>query len=86
VPYRGPFFIEATHVHSCIRESFLYYPIELAAQEAMWLYAIHGSQQLGTTEAGPVPDIVFTSGHQRYRADARFDLSYWNFSNYAEIG
>jgi len=29
--------------------------------------------------------VIFTTGHLRYRGDARFDLAYYDFANYAEI-
>ena len=34
----------------------------------------------------PAPScLVFTTGDMRYRADARYDLGYWDYANFAEI-
>jgi hypothetical protein len=86
LPYRGPSFIDGTQAAGCLQESFLHDPIELAKDEAIWLYLVRQNQQ--PTAAEPTPDgyVLFTTGHLRYRADARFDLAYWNFGSYAEIG
>jgi hypothetical protein len=86
VPVRGPSFIEGTHAAACLQESFAYEPIELSKEEAIWLYVVRQNQQPVTTGALPVSFVLFTTGHLRYRADARFNLAYWNFASYAEIG
>jgi hypothetical protein len=33
----------------------------------------------------PAPVMLFAGGHLPYRGDARFNLNYWNYANYALI-
>ncbi|HEV2817331.1 MAG TPA: hypothetical protein VGW40_08955 [Allosphingosinicella sp.] len=77
---RGPLHIDAAGVEPLIRESFVMPAIEAASQEAVWLYRV--VQNRMRTPA-PAPVLIFASGHLPYRGDARFDLNYWNYANYA---
>ena len=72
--------IEGAHVEALIRESFAYAPIRLASKEAIRLYVVRENVQSTVRRC-----VVFTTGHLRYRADARFDLAYWNLANFAEL-
>jgi hypothetical protein len=87
--FRGPVHIEADHVAGLIRESFVYPPIDLnlAEAEAVWVYLVRDNLIPLDDETGePMTYALFASGHTRYRADARFELSYWSYANFAEIG
>jgi hypothetical protein len=87
VPTRGPVHMAATEVRDLLRESFTYAPIDLSVEELVWLYLVRENvlpPPLGTPP--PQAYVLFAAGHLRYRADARFELSYWNFGNYAQIG
>jgi hypothetical protein len=75
---RGPLHLDAAAVEPLLRESFSAPAIETDTEETVWLYRIAETAML---QAGRV--LVFASGHLPYRGDARFDLNYWNFANYA---
>ena len=77
---REPLHIDAASVEPLIRESFVMPAIEAASEETVWLYRI--AQNRMRTPA-PAPVMIFASGHLPYRGDARFDLNYWNYANYA---
>ena len=79
---RGPLHIDAASVEPLVRESFAMPAIETESDEAVWLYRI--AQNL-MDPAGPGEVLVFASGHLPYRGDARFNLNYWNYANYALI-
>ena len=88
IPFRGPAVIERAHLEELLRQSFAFPPIDTRRGEAVWLYEIRDNLLPPATVVEPEPQvcIVFTSGHMPYRADARFDLAYWNYSNFARVG
>jgi hypothetical protein len=71
--------IEGAVVRSLIRESFAYPPISLESQEAIRLYLVRENVQGSGRRY-----VMFASGHLPYRADAKFDLAYWNVANFAQ--
>lgn len=83
---RGPAFINAACAEWLVRESLCYPPIDTQSPEMIWLYCVRENRAARAPEA-PAPRprayLVFASGHLAYRADARFNNSYWNYSNYA---
>jgi hypothetical protein len=79
---RGPVHIDAASVEPLIRESFDMPAIETGSEEAVWLYRIAQNRMDPTS---PAETLVFANGHLPYRADARFDLNYWDYANYALI-
>jgi hypothetical protein len=79
---RGPLHIDATSAEPLIRESFDMPAVETASPEAVWLYRIAQNRM---DPAHPAPVMLFASGHLPYRGDARFNLNYWNYANYALI-
>lgn len=79
---RGPLHIDSASVEPLIRESFVMPAIEAASEEAIWFYRI--AQNRMSTPA-PAPVAIFASGHLPYRGDARFNLNYWDYANYALI-
>jgi hypothetical protein len=87
-PTRGPAFIEGTHLAGLFAEALTYAPIDLSRGEAIWLYQVRENVQHVRTGGAPrvAECIVFSTGNLRYRADARFELAYWNHANFAEIG
>jgi hypothetical protein len=58
------------------------YPPIAMGREAIRLYFVRENRQ----DPGPgvAPYVVFANGHVSYRADAEYDLAYWNFANYAQ--
>jgi hypothetical protein len=87
VPHRDPpATIEGAHVVELVHDALAFPPIDLARDEAVWLYLVRENLQALAPVGDATAYLVFTSGHVRYRGDARFDLAYWNFASYAEIG
>jgi hypothetical protein len=82
---RGPAFIDAACAEALVRESLVYPPIDTRSPEMIWLYCVRQNRQARAPGAAAPPRayLVFASGHLPYRANARFDLSHWNYSNYA---
>jgi hypothetical protein len=83
---RGPAFMNAARLDDLVRESVSYPPIETQGKEVLWLYAVRENRMqgdFGSVAPRPRAYLVFASGHLPYRADAQFDLAYWNYSNFA---
>ena len=83
--YRGPEFIEGASLQALVRSSFAYLPIDLSTGEFIWVYTVRENiQALDNNLTTPLQAyIVFSNGHMPYEADARFDGSRWDYSNYA---
>lgn len=87
IPHRDPpATIEGAHVTELVHDALAFPPIELARGEAVWLYLVRENLQALPPLGSATACLLFTNGHVRYRGDARFDLAYWNFASYAEIG
>ncbi len=84
-PVTDPLYIQGPEVVPLLSESLLYPAIDLNSPEAVWLYRIHENQVAVDTGIPPVtrPYLIFANGHIPYRGNARFDLAYWNYSNFA---
>jgi len=73
-----PLYIEGAKLDDLVRQSFAFPPVDLSSEEAIRLYLVRENEQ-GSGQ----PYVVFANGHLPYRADAEFDLAYWDFANYA---
>lgn len=84
---RGPAVIEGAVLGEMIVESFSHRPIDLTARTMIWLYAIRENLQAQSNVVGTRPPgvLVFTTGYMPYRGNAQFDLSHWNFGNFAPV-
>lgn len=82
---RGPVFINAARAEGLVRESMCFPPIDTRSPELVWLYCVRENRTARDFNVAPLPRayLVFASGHLPYRADAHFDVAYWNYSNYA---
>jgi hypothetical protein len=81
IPRRAdPPFLEGARVEHVLRDALAYPPIDPQSGEALRLHVVRENQ---LAPDGP-PYVLFTSGHAPYAADARFDLAFLNFANYAE--
>jgi hypothetical protein len=83
---RGPFFIEGIRLEPLLKKSLHYGAIDLNAdQQMMWLYVIHENTQSISSNvlAPPVAAMIFTTGYIPYQAEPQFDLSHWNYANFA---
>jgi hypothetical protein len=81
IPRRAdPVILEGARVEHALTAALAYPPIDPQSGEALRLYLVRENQ----LAAASPPYVLFTSGHAPYEADARFDLAFWNFANYAE--
>jgi hypothetical protein len=80
---RGPVHIAAAKAPDVLRSSFVYPPIEVGGDEALWLYIVRENIQASIESPNVQQYVLFANGHTPYAANAQFDLSYWNFANVA---
>jgi len=82
-----PAHIEGAHLPGLLRDALTSPPIDLESHEAIRLYFVRqDAQRAGTADREATAScVVFASGHLRYLADARFDLAYFNYANYAQV-
>ena len=78
---RGPLFMNAARVDQLLRDSYAFPPIDTTSGEMIWLYQICDNALPPPVSSQPV--LLFTSGHIQYRANAQFDLSYFDYADYA---
>jgi hypothetical protein len=82
---QDPVYIEGAVLNALVKEALAYPPIDLNKKEMIWLYRVRENQQ--TIDSGssnpPGAYLVFTKGNVPYRGEARFNLNYWDYSNYA---
>lgn len=87
---RGPVFMNAARLEGLIRESLCAPPIDTRRGELVWLYRVRENRQaIENPQGRPIPPasyLVFASGHLPYRGNAQFDLTYFDYSNFAPIG
>ncbi len=80
----APALIDGGALEPLLRGAQTYAPIDLQAHELIWLYWVRENREaragLPATAPGPIPFIVFTSGHVPYQGDSRFDLAYFGYS------
>jgi hypothetical protein len=83
--YHAPVFIEGSKLEALIARSMLYPAKDLSNPEMVWLYRVRENMEAvaSATSTPPQPFMVFTNGHMRYEGKAQFDLSYWDYANYA---
>ncbi len=82
---RDPVFINGAKLQSLICKSFSYPPIDLGSEEMIWLYRVRENGEAINDGKLALSNgyLVFSTGHIHYQGAAQFDLSYWDYSNYA---
>jgi hypothetical protein len=85
VTHNDPVFIEGSKLEALIAHSMLYPAKDLSNPEMIWLYRVRENMEALAiaTSVPPQPFMVFTNGHMRYKGNAQFDISYWDYANYA---
>lgn len=85
VTHNDPVFIEGSKLEALIAHSMLYPAKDLSNPEMIWLYRVRENMEAlaSATSVPPQPFMVFTNGHMRYKGNAQFDISYWDYANYA---
>lgn len=82
--YREPIFIEGAKVQLLLRHSLNCKPIDVNSGEMIWLYQVRENRQaIDTGEDAMQPYLIFSSGYVPFLAEAQFDLSRWDYSNYS---
>jgi len=83
---RNPVFIEGVRVETLIQHSYIYAPINVTNfQQMIWTYVIRENMQsaTGTTPTSPTRALIFTTGFMHYQGEPQFNLSHWNYANFA---
>jgi len=80
----GPRFVEGARLDALVRGALAFAPITLESEQLIWLYEVHenSDSKVWTTAPGG-PYVVFASGYVPYAADAQFDLSHFDYANFA---
>ncbi len=83
--FSNPVFMDDTHIEALLQMSFLFPPIDLSRQELIWLYQIRENQQAIDTGTSSTASLymIFANGHLPFQGNARFDLEYFDYANYA---
>jgi len=83
--HREPAFIGGTMVSSLVYHGLMFLPLIPTSGELVWLYRIQENMQsyANPTLPSTQPCLMFARGNISYAGNARYDLSRWNFSNYA---
>jgi hypothetical protein len=83
--FRMPEFIEGAILPALYNRALGYAPISLTSQEAVWTYLVRDNIQAidNATGAKPQQYIVVATGQMPFIGDARFDLNYWDYANFA---
>ncbi|RMH68259.1 MAG: hypothetical protein D6685_02410 [Bacteroidetes bacterium] len=83
--HRPPGRIEGARLRAVLAASFDYPPIDLEQQEMVWIYQVRENTAavMADTASRPDPFLLFTNGHMPFAGEARYDLSRWDFSQYA---
>ena len=83
---RPPVFIEGALLATLLQSSLAYPPVDDANQEMMWLYTIRENMQAVADQVPPpTAYMIFANGHIPYLGNAHFDLSHWNYANFASV-
>lgn len=86
---RGPSYFGGASLNDLLRRSLDYPPIDLQSEQLIWLYfGVENMIAANAPVAGttlPRPYVAFANGHMPYLANARYDVSLWDYSNYALV-
>jgi hypothetical protein len=82
--YRGPLFVNGSKLDPLLRTNVTVTPIDFRNDEMVWLYTVVQNVRAANLGDSTTPQtyLIFTSGQIPYQADAQFNVSYWNYSNY----
>jgi hypothetical protein len=83
--YRDPIFIEGSVIKWLLGSSYYYAAIDLSNPEMIRLYSIRENIEGIDQGSGAFLEyLIFCNGHIPYLGNARYDLNYWNYADYAE--
>jgi hypothetical protein len=80
----GPLFVEGPRVAPLQRASLTVPPIDVASKELIWLYKVRENRDRVIARTGADRSyVLFATAHLPYIASAQYDVSHWDFANYA---
>jgi hypothetical protein len=80
----GPRFVEGARLDRLVRSALALAPIMLETEQLIWLYEAHENRDSNVWTTAPGgPYVIFASGYVPYAADAQFDLSHFDYANFA---
>ncbi|MET7636355.1 hypothetical protein [Streptomyces sp. NPDC005078] len=74
-----PIFIDGARAHWLLRASYAHPPIDVTGGDAVWVYQVRQNSAERTAQSA----LLFASGFLPYLADGQYDLSRFDFANYA---
>lgn len=80
---RGPMFIEGARVSALLRLATRFPPIRAGDPELLWLYLVRENRQPQGGVVPKQPYLIFALGRLPCQVVPRFDVSHWDFANYA---
>lgn len=83
-PHRDVEFIDGLTMRAILQDAYTYEPMDLAADELVWLYQPWQNAKAIDDGANIQPYLLFTTGHMPHKALARLDVARWNYSHYAD--
>jgi hypothetical protein len=85
IPRRAdPVFLEGSRLEHVLLDALALPPVDPRSGDPLRLHVLRENALTRPGRALPHPFVLFTSAHASYAADARFDLAYWDFANFAE--
>ena len=84
IPKRDPVFMEGARVRHLLELSFDFPALDLNSVEMIWQYFVRENAQAidGGGSGEPQSYLLFARGQIPFQAEARFDVSRWNYSNF----
>jgi len=85
---RGPAFLAGAELRHLLAVALDSLPVDLQSPDVIWLYlGVENFRAVNAIGGSGRPQgfLVFANGHIEYAADARFNLSLWDYANYARI-
>ena len=80
---RGPMFIEGARVSALLRLATRFPPIRTGDPELVWLYLVRENRQPQGGVVPTQPYLLFALGRLPCQVVPRFDVSHWDYANYA---
>jgi hypothetical protein len=80
---RGPLFMEGADVPAFLPLATSFPPIAVGDPELVWLYLVRENRQPTPGQAPAQPYLVFAQGRMPCLAFPRFDVSRWDYANFA---
>jgi hypothetical protein len=84
-----PLYIEGAGLDGLLREALAYPPMgaeimdpdcgDPEQKEMVWVYHVRENERVAKADRY----LAFANGHIPYRGEARFDVNYWDYANYA---